>query len=290
LTEVAGTIEDQIRLAFDGLTRAERQLANHVTRNYPVAALGSITALAKGAEVSTPTVVRMVQKLGYRGYPDFQSKVRGEVEDRLITPLAKHDRRAAGREDKHLLTRYADAVIGNLEATLGQIDRAEFDAVAALMADPARRVFATGGRITHAMADYFVTHMTIMRTGVTLMPDRSNAWPPAMLDMRAGDVLLAFDIRRYENTVLQLVELAADQGADVVLVTDQWVSPASARAWHRLIAHVEAPSAWDSMAVIQVLIETLLAAVQGLVWDETQVRMKRLEEIYARTKFFKWSK
>jgi DNA-binding MurR/RpiR family transcriptional regulator len=284
------TIEQQIRAAFGTLTRAERQLASHLTRNYPVAALGSITALAKAAEVSTPTVMRLVQKLGFRGYPDFQAAIRGEVEERLLSPLTKHDRWAQDAPDTHILNRFADAVVGNLQATLAQIDHAEFDAVARLMSERTHKVYAMGGRITHAMADYFVTHMRVIRPDVALISDMSNAWPPALIDMAPGDVLLAFDIRRYENNVLQLVEMAADQGAEVVLVTDQWVSPAAARARYRLSAHVEVPSAWDSTVAIQVLVETLLAAVQSLTWEETQARMKRLEELYARSRFFRRNK
>ena len=290
MTARTKTIEQQIRAAFDGLTRAERQLASHITRNYPVPALGSITALAKGAEVSTPTVVRLVQKLGYKGYPDFQVSIRAEVEERLISPLAKHDRWAGDAPDAHILNRFADAVLGNLQATLSQIDHSEFDAIAALLADKSRNVYATGGRITHAMADYFVTHMKVIRTGATLIADTSNAWPPALIDMAPGDVLLAFDIRRYENNVLQLVEFAANQGAVVVLITDQWVSPAAAHAKYRLSGHVEVPSAWDSTVAIQTLVETLLAAVQSLTWEETQARMTRLEDLYSLSKFFRRSK
>ncbi|HQU68377.1 MAG TPA: MurR/RpiR family transcriptional regulator [Albidovulum sp.] len=286
----AATVEQHIKASFDGLTRTERQLANHITRHYPVAMLGSITALAKAAEVSTPTVVRLAQKLGYKGYPDFQAVVRSEVEERLVSPIAKHDRWAEGAPDAHILNRFADTVVGNLQATLSQIDHAEFDAVARLMADPARKLFAVGGRITHAMADYFVTHMKVIRRDVTLISDMPGAWPPALIDMTAGDVLLAFDIRRYENNVLALVEMAAEQGVEVILMTDQWVSPAAEHARFRLSAHIEAPSAWDSTVALQVLVETLLAAVQGLTWDETQARMKRLEDLYARARFFRRSK
>jgi DNA-binding MurR/RpiR family transcriptional regulator len=159
-----------------------------------------------------------------------------------------------------------------------------------MLADPDRKVFAMGGRITHAMADYFVTHMKVIRQGVTLISDMSNAWPPALIDMQKGDVLVAFDIRRYENNVLQLVEMAAEQGAEVMLITDQWVSPAASHARFRLSAHVEAPSAWDSTVAIQVLVETLLAAVQALTWEGTEARMKRLEELYARSRFFRRGK
>ena len=283
----AMTLDDQLRAALSDLTRAERQLATHILSHYPVAALGSITQLAKAALVSTPTVVRLAQKLGYKGYPDFQNSLRAEVETMLVSPLAKHDRWAGGVPDTHILNRFADAVVSNLQATLGQIDHAEFDAAAALLADPARRVFAMGGRITHAMADYFTSLMKVVRPEVTLLSDSSSTWPPALLDMSQGDVLLVFDIRRYENAVLQVAEMAKEQGAEIILITDRWVSPAAAHARHTLCCHIEAPSAWDSNVSLMVLVETLLAAVQGLTWDVTESRMKRMEDLYARTRFFR---
>lgn len=284
------SMEDHLREALPSLTPTERKLALHILRHFPVAALESITALAKAAEVSTPTVVRLFQKLGYKGYPDYQNALRAEVEAMLMSPLAKHDRWAGRAPDTHVLNRFADAVVANLQATLGQIDHAEFDAVAALFADPSRRIFAMGGRITHAMADYFVTHMKVVRPEVTLLSDMSNAWPAALLDMQEGDILLVFDIRRYENSVLQLVELARDRKAEVVLITDRWVSPAAAHARHTLCCDIEAPSAWDSTVSILVLVETLLAAVQDLAWEVTEARMKALETIYDRSRFFRRSR
>lgn len=279
-------MDEELRLALPDLTRAERQLASHILSNYPVAALGSITALAQAAGVSSPTVVRLVQKLGYKGYPDFQHALRGQVEAMLVSPLVKQAR-AAGAGEGHVLSRFAGAVMENLQATVSQIDPAAFDAAAALLADPTRRIFAMGGRITHAIADYFVTLMKVIRPEVQLMSDMSNAWPPALLDMKPGDVLLVFDIRRYENAVLQVAEVAREQGAEIVLVTDRWVSPAAAHATHVLPCHVEAPSAWDSNAGLMVLVEALLAAVQGLTWTVTEARMKRLEDLYTRTRLFR---
>ncbi len=283
-------IEDQLRGAIGTMTRAEKQLASHILRHYPVALLGSVTQLARAAEVSSPTVVRLAQKMGFGGYPGLQGAVRDELEARLESPLAKHDRWAEAAPEAHILNRFADAVLGNLQATLRQIDHADFDAVARLMADPARKIFATGGRITLAMAEYFVTHMKVIRSEVELLTPVSNAWPPALIEMRPGDVLLAFDIRRYENNVLQLVELACEQGAEVVLITDPWVSPAAAHARYRFSAEVEVPSAWDSTVAIQVLAETLMAAVQSLTWEQTSARMSRLEDLYARARFFRGRK
>ncbi len=287
MTASGTTIEERLRGNLTAFTRAERQLATHILSNYPVAALGSITALAKAADVSTPTVVRMVQKLGFRGYPDFQANLRTEVEEMLVSPLAKHDRWAGGAPDTHMLNRFADAVMGNLQATLARIDHAEFDAACDKLAETKRRVLALGGRITHAIADYFVTHMKVVRPGVSLMSELSGAWPAALIDVSRGDVLVVFDIRRYENSVLGIVEMAVEQGAEVILFTDQWLSPAAAHARHVFPAHVEAPSAWDSTVAIVVLVETLMAGVEARMWTETEARMERLEGLYDRARFFR---
>jgi len=281
-----GTLE-RLSGAFDDLTKTERTLAAYLRRNHPVAGLASITALARAAAVSTPTVVRLVQKLGFRGYPDFQASLRDEVGEALLSPLSRHDRWAAGAPQAHILNRFADAVLGNLQATLAHIDAAEFDAAAALLADPGRKVFAVGGRITHATADYLVTHLSLIRGRVTLIADAVTGWPAALLDLSAGDVLVAFDVRRYEPAVIQLVELAASEGAEVVLFTDQWVSPASAQARHVFAAQVEAPSAWDSTSVVTVLVETLLAAVQAQSPAATVERMQRLEMLLGKVRHFR---
>ena len=63
MSESSETIAERLQGAFDSLTRAEKQLADSLLHNYPVSGLSSITRVAENADVSTPTVVRMVQKL-----------------------------------------------------------------------------------------------------------------------------------------------------------------------------------------------------------------------------------
>src|SRR5690606_38279082 len=61
-------IETRMRASLSDLTRAERQVATHILSHFPMSALGSITTLARAADVSSPTIVRLVQKLGFKGW------------------------------------------------------------------------------------------------------------------------------------------------------------------------------------------------------------------------------
>jgi len=281
------TVSDVINARFETLTRAEKQLAGSLLDNYPVSGLGSITTVADNAGVSTPTVARMVQKLGYRGFPDFQSRLHHELEATLSNPIAKHDRWAANAPGTHILNRFADAIMSNMRQTLSQVETAEFDGAAALVADRKRSVYIVGGRITKALADYLFTHLQVVRPGVTQIASNPSSWPHYVLNMKAGDVLIIFDIRRYEQEMETLGRIARERGVEIVLFTDQWASPVAKGARFVFRVHIEAPSAWDSSVVTLFIVEALIETVQSTTWDETRDRMKELEGLFEASRLFR---
>lgn len=282
-----GTIAERLRLRFDALTRAERQLANAILEKYPVSAMGSITAVANASGVSAPTVARMARKLGFSGFPEMQAALRVELEATISNPIAKHDRWAQTAPDAHILNRFAEAAMDNLRQTLAQTTPETFNAVAGLLADPDRAIHLVGGRITRSLADYLFTHMQVIRSGLTLVAPNANTWPHYVLNMKEGDVLVAFDVRRYEHDIVRMAEMATRRGVVLVLFTDQWGSPAGKCATHSFHSRIEVPSAWDSSVVTLFLIEALIAAVQTITWPDTRARMRTLEELFDQTKLFR---
>lgn len=280
------TVAERLEDGFGGLTRTERQLANMLLENYPVSGLQPMPALARAAGVSTPSVARLVHKLGFAGFADFQAALRDELQARISNPIAKLEPWAAGGE-AHLLGRFAEAVVANLRQTLERLDPATFDAVCALLADRGRRVAIVGGRFTRVLADYMHRHLQVSRPGVVHLGGEADTWPHAMLDLHAGDVLVVFDIRRYETAVLRIAEIAHGRGVGIVLFTDQWGSPVAGFARHRLHARIEVPSAWDSSAVLMVLLEAVVAGVQARDWPGTAPRIEELESLFERTRTFR---
>lgn len=281
------TVSDRIQARLADLTRAERQLADSILRDYPASGLGPLTALAAEAGVSVPTVARMVQKLGFSGYPDFQAELREELRARVKGPIAKHDTWAESAPSEHVLNRFTDAVIDNIRSTLGQIDPAAFDAACALVGDSDRHLYIVGGRITHTMAEYLYLHMQVMRPGTTHVQSTTSTWPHDLLNLREGDVVVIYDVRRYEHNTLKLAEMAHARGARLILFTDQWRSPVHRLAEITLASRIAVPSAWDSGAATLLLSETLIAAVQNLDWPRTKDRMERLEEMFDQTRLFR---
>jgi DNA-binding MurR/RpiR family transcriptional regulator len=151
--------------------------------------------------------------------------------------------------------------------------------LAALLADPRRHIHFTGGRFTGAVARYAESHFRIVRGGVDFIESQPALWRDRMIEIGRKDVIVAFDIRRYQEDVIALCETAARQGATVVLLTDPWLSPIARVARHVLPAHIAAPSNWDSSAGLLLLVEALIAAVTKRLWDTARPRMEAVERL-----------
>ncbi len=283
----AKTVAERIRSSFDRLTRAERQLANAMLENYPVSGLGSITAIAESSGVSTPTVTRMAKKLGFTGFQQLQGAFRHELEATLSNPITKHELWAENAPKAHILNRFSEAVMQNMRKSLAQINPDEFDAACALLSDPGRSVYLVGGRITRTLADYFFTHLQVIRENVSLVASNSNAWPHYALNMKSGDVLVVFDIRRYEYDIIKLAEMACARGVEIILLTDQWMSPVAKHAACKFNMRIEVPSAWDTSIVIMIVVEAMISAVQSSNWSTSRGRIRELEELFDASRLFR---
>ncbi|MFV0472690.1 MAG: MurR/RpiR family transcriptional regulator [Pikeienuella sp.] len=283
---MATTIAERLSAARK-LTPAETRLSDALMANYPFAGLGSVTHLARLGGVSAPTVTRLARKLGFGGFPDMQAALRAELEAQAQDPIAKRALWAGEAPTGHVLNSFTEAVIGDIRQTLERIDIAGFDKAARLLADKRRAVFVTGGRITRTLAEYLHLHFEVLRPGVTHIRSNSNTWPHQALDIGRGDLLVAFDVRRYETSTLKLAEIAKARGARIILFTDRWRSPAAKIADHVFACRIEAPSAWDSAVPVLLLVETLIAAVQEHTWKHTRKRMEALERMFDETGLFR---
>jgi len=200
------TVADRLIEHRDAMTPTERHLVNTLLDDYPIAGLGTITDLAQTASVSTTTVARMLQKTGFDGFPQFQGALRAELKEMISDQVSKRNLWQNDLPDEHVLNRYSRQGLENQRRSLDEVRPETFDALCALLADPDRTIFITGGRITGTLAQYLYLHLQMIRPHVRLVAS-GGAWPHDLLDIRPGDAVVVFDVRRYENTTLQMTQM-----------------------------------------------------------------------------------
>lgn len=271
---VAETLRDQL----ETLTASERRAARALLANYPMLGLETVAEFAARGGVSPPTVLRFIARLGFASYAEFQRQLREELEAQLKSPLAKSVPAASRPPKPDSSEAFAGAVCENIAETFRLLPPGEFDAVADLLADPRRRVHLLGGRFTDALAQYMTAHLRLLRPGVGHVAGQPGHWRDQIVDLGRRDVVVLFDIRRYQDDIVHFAEAASARHAGVVLLTDQWMSPIARVAAHVLPARVQVPSPWDSSAAILALVEALLAAVTARSWPKASQRIALLED------------
>src|SRR5262245_44739863 len=191
--ESTRSVAARIRRSLGRLTLTERRPALTLLASYPVAGLETVAQFAARAHVSGPTILRLVAKLGFVSYLDFQQALRDELELRLQPPLAKAPPESSAPPQGDFLSTYTRAIIDNIETSIADVPREDFEAAVALLADPRRRVLLIGGRFTSSLAAHLYLHLRELRPRVQLVDGQTATWAEHLLDLSRHDVLIVFD-------------------------------------------------------------------------------------------------
>ena len=270
-------ISERVRRDLRTYTAAERQVAQALLSDYPVAGLETVARFAARAGTSGPTILRLVGRLGFKSYVEFQNRLRGEVQERLQGPLNRYPARRSWGEGGKVQERVGSALCRNIERAVRSVPAKEYAGITELVCDRRRAVFCLGGRFTQTLAAYFHHCLRELRPGVRLVRDGSASWADYLLDVQRGDVLLVFDFRRYQRDVLEFASGAAEQGAEIVLITDIWHSPIAALATHVIACPVEVPTAFDSAVGGLAMAEVIVAGAVARLGENAKRRIETLE-------------
>ncbi|WP_079406848.1 MurR/RpiR family transcriptional regulator [Streptomyces sp. 3211] len=278
-----GTLADEIRLKLGDASPAERKVARVLLAGYPSAGFETMAVLAERAAVSTPTVLRFINRIGYRGFPDFQAALRTELDERNASPLSLYEATDYGRshegvEDLSLLQRGSNLFSAAVAQTLAELPPHDLEHAIALLSDGKRRITLAGGRFTNLFAQYLGLHLMQVRDDVRFLPDRDVERTAQLAAVNRRDVFVLFDYRRYEPDKVSMAELVQELGGKVILFTDVWLSPAAAHAQVVLPSQVAAPSPYDSLVPTLAIIETVVAGVLTALGEGAHQRMKHGEE------------
>ena len=272
-TSVAEQIADRI----DAMPAGERRAAHTLIANYPLIGLKTVADFSQQAGVSSPTILRFVARLGFQNYPEFQSALQDELAAQLQSPLnrAEHPSGVAAGESSPMVA----AVVENIRETFRHLSTRQIAQLATLLADPKSKTFLVGGRFTDPIARYLAAHLTIIRPNVFHLSGQESNWRDRLIDMGKRDVLMIFDIRRYQESLIRFAEKAHQRGVRIVLFTDQWLSPIARFARHVIAGRTAVPSAWDSSAALFVAAETLIGELTLQLETDSARRIREMERL-----------
>ncbi|HZQ28571.1 MAG TPA: MurR/RpiR family transcriptional regulator [Acidimicrobiales bacterium] len=267
-------ISDRLVEINDHLTPAERRVAECVIADPSGVAFGTVSSLAARSGTSGPTVMRLATKLGLAGFVDLQAAVQEELSQQLRPAVERIGASPAGDP----VARALEHEVENVRGTLSAVDRAVFTSAVRLLADRRRSVHVVTGEATSGVAALFVDGLDQLRGGAERLGGSEVAVARQLAFIAPGDVVVAIELRRYERWVVQAVQAAVEQGAELIAITDSPLSPVARPAGVVFTVMAEGPGPFDSHVGTLALTNALVAAVAERVRARAAERLARVED------------
>lgn len=269
-----------LRAEMSGLTPAEKKIARAILASYPFSGLESISSLAEVAGVSAPSVVRFARTLGFAGFREFQEALKDEIREREESNLSQAEGRQPGQEPVFDAARRA--YHAGIESTFDAVIGDDLDHAVHLLSQTKKSVVLVGATYSGYIADIFQAQLTPARPGVSRLAANPLVAAGQLNDCRRGDLLIAFDVRRYDPATAGIVRVGKDLGLTTIVFTDPWMSPAAALADHVLTADVRAAGPSDTMVPMLALVEAVSELVVAELGDAAINRLGKLDPLRLR--------
>ncbi|HEY0294872.1 MAG TPA: MurR/RpiR family transcriptional regulator [Bordetella sp.] len=267
------TIEARIQQHYPELSGADRKLADVLMMQDRQMATYSATELAALAGVSKASMARFIRRLGFEDFNAFRLQARRQVSTDSPLYLMQQD------SAQHSLAQHVQADIARLQALTASVSEADIDRCVALLVR-ARRVWIAGFRNSHMTAFYAHTLLATARADVRLLNDSASRYAELMADVAAGDLLLAMDFRRSTHRIAQIAAIAAESGADLIVLTDAAESRLAGLASVALRCPNPGSPVFYSYAAAASLVNLLAMRVIGQTREAAHARAARIEHIH----------
>ncbi|MBW2148984.1 MAG: MurR/RpiR family transcriptional regulator [Deltaproteobacteria bacterium] len=284
---LSGSLLDRIEEKRDHFTPKLGRLASYITLHYRDVAFMSISELARASGVSDATVTRFSTALGYSGFPDMNRDLQQNIQTQLntverfnITFNVNHR-----RDPKPGFEEAIFQEAQNVQRLMETIRKETFNRVVDRMVR-ASRIGLIGLQASASLVEYFYFGLEKIAPPVVRITNGDGHAHVLINQLGEGCLVFLFLFPRYPRLAVELASYAKDRGAEVVAVTNSYLSPAAKLADDTLLVQLPVTSFIDSYSPSVALIHILVKEFAARNPERTKKRLEMYEEITRRQRTF----
>lgn len=216
----------RLHTCMDQLTKSQRVVADYFQEHTIEAAFSTVDKTAHHCGVSTTTVVRLANALGYSGYAELQ----GALKEYLTSASAPVNMFSSVIQTQSALEEGGDIEamleleIQNLRNTCAALSKTAVEQAAATLCG-ARQIFVIGGRNCEGPTRFFSYNIDRMFLNAQYISCDTTRMPEQLNHMTADDALVYFCFGRYLRSIGDATRFSKGIGAKVIGVTDSTLCP-----------------------------------------------------------------
>ncbi|HOG15740.1 MAG TPA: MurR/RpiR family transcriptional regulator [Syntrophales bacterium] len=271
------TLFAHIKEFLGASTRSQRLVAAYFLEHSEQAVFMSIPQLAAAVGVSTATITRFAQELGYASFSTFQKDLQGRVKSRLKPTTRLMERAGLNGQVHDKIRRYGEHDMLNIQKTFEKINPEELQDVVRMIIR-SRWVWTVGMRGSHILARDLSYNLNKILRKSSLINLGAADYIESMVAVQPGDLIFAFSFSRFTRETTQIVRMAKEQGAIAVVFTDRIISPLTPYSDKSFVIEVEGLGFRNSYVAVLSLLNCILAEVALGAKEASMENLKDLDE------------
>jgi DNA-binding MurR/RpiR family transcriptional regulator len=268
----------KVRETYPKLSTKQQHAARFMLDHPDEVALKTADAIGKLSNTSETTVIRLCYSLGYSGFSDLQEEIRQSlIEKPKQDPFKKYRESTRKLNEPNFLEYSLEQDISYIQNILTHMDkRLYFDAIKTIA--KADKIMVVGLRSSFASAHWLHYSLNIIRGNAYLYRGGSEDGNHLISEMNKDWLVIAICFPRYTLETIHFAQATKIQGATVLGITDEALTPLGELSDLLLTIKTPTPAGLKGMPVILSLLSMLASGVSAFNKEQTERRMEQYEQ------------
>ena len=267
----------RINTYYKDMSKGQKVIAEYILDSYDRAAFMTASKLGKKVGVSESTVVRFANALNYTGYPQLQKALQELVRNKLTT--VQRIQMTSELDQSMTIKSVLKSDMSNIRMTIDEIDNEGFENIVDRVF-LAETIYVLGLRSAAPLAEFMGYYLSFMFSNIRVVTSGVNDIFEQTMHIGPKDLLIGISFPRYASRTIEAMEFAKNKGAEIVAITDSYLSPLTNYADYTLLARSDMVSFVDSLVAPLSLINALIVAISLKHKEDISSRFSKLEDIW----------
>ncbi|QUW23605.1 MurR/RpiR family transcriptional regulator [Sporosarcina sp. Marseille-Q4063] len=271
-------LKELVQAHFHKLSKSQKLVAAYVLDHPRNVAVSSAQEIGLMIGVSETTVIRFCYSLGLSGYSELQKTIREQL---LFQESSLHTYQQSKLELEqapHFYEQVMEQDCRTISETIKQINETDYE-TAITHLSKAETVYILGLRSSYAAANWLTYTLGLVRHDVRLIRIEAEDVIRTISTMNDQSVLVAISFHRYLKETIRIAELASDQQAYVIAITDSLLAPIQAHSDVLFPIHSPNKSTLDATTALFSFMNAMVAGVSVKEKDNFEKRQETYQSL-----------
>lgn len=263
---------------YNQLSVSQKKVALYVMDHPKIVAMSPAQVVGETMGVSETTVISFCHSLGFSGYAKLQKAIREQLlfhESSLTTyQQAKVELEQAPHFFEQVMTQDLEKIM----ETMKQINEADYEAAIQQLAK-AETIYVLGLRSSHIAANWLSYAIGLVRDDVQLIRPETEDVIQTLRQMNRNSVVIVISFHRYLKQTIQITQLAHEQEAFIIGITDSLLAPISQYSHLLFPIHSPNQSTLDATASLFSFMNAIVAGLSVNDKDRFEERQNQYRAI-----------